>query len=311
MTPQMKRWLAGAGASAVLLLGAAVGALEGDGAVLLLGALGLGGRVEVSGNGLDATSATTDEWFVAYGNEREVVDRYAAQLGDRLGRRPTRDLRVWCSWYSLYRTITEPALHAIVDELDGFAFDVVQVDDGWQRGVGDWQPNGDFPSGMAALANQIRRAGYRPGLWLAPFLGHEQSDVVRDHPDWLLRDGDGVPVPAGWNWGGQVHALDVTHPAALEHILDVVGRVVAWGYDYLKLDFIYAGALPGVRHEPIDRHAGYRRAVERIRSLVGDDVVLVACGAPVIPSIGVFDAIRIGPDVSETWENAAAFSCDL
>jgi alpha-galactosidase len=101
--------------------GAAVGALEGDGAVLLLGALGLGGRVAVSGNGLDATSATTDEWFVAYGNEREVVDRYAAQLGDRLGRRPTRDLRVWCSWYSFYRTITEPALHAVVDELDGLA----------------------------------------------------------------------------------------------------------------------------------------------------------------------------------------------
>jgi alpha-galactosidase len=213
---------------------------------------------------------------------------------------------VWCSWYSFYRTITEPALHAVVDELHGFAFDVFQVDDGWQRGVGDWKPNGEFPSGMAALADQIRRAGYRPGLWLAPFLGHEQSDVVRDHPDWLLRDGDGRPVSAGWNWDGQVYALDVTHPAALEHILAVIGRAVAWGYDYLKLDFIYAGALPGVRYEPIDRHVGYRRTVERIRSVVGDDVMLVACGAPVTPSIGVFDAIRIGPDVSETWENAAA-----
>jgi alpha-galactosidase len=95
-----------------------------------------------------------------------------------------------------------------------------------------------------------------------------------------------------------VYALDVTHPAALEHILAVIGRAVAWGYDYLKLDFISAGVLPGVRHEPIDRHSGYRRAVERIRSVVGDDVMLVACGAPVIPSIGVFDAIRIGPDVA-------------
>jgi hypothetical protein len=56
-----------------------------------------------------------------HGGESEVFDRYAAHLGDRLGRRRTRDLRVWCSWYSLYRTITEPALHAVVDELDGLA----------------------------------------------------------------------------------------------------------------------------------------------------------------------------------------------
>jgi alpha-galactosidase len=56
------------------------------------------------------------------------------------------------------------------------------------------------------------------------------------------------------------------------------------------LDFIYAGALPGMRYEPIDRHVGYRRAVERIRSVAGDDVMLVACGAPVIPSIGASTA---------------------
>lgn len=286
--------------------GAVVGALGGDGHVLLLGSLGLDGRVEVDGNDLVATSATADEWFVAYDDERAVFERYATHLGDRLGRRHARDLRVWSSWYSLYRTITEPVLHGIVDELDGFAFDVVQVDDGWQREVGDWLPNRDFPSGMVALADRIRRAGHRPGLWLAPFVGHERSQVVRDHPDWLLRNADGAPVSAGWNWDGQVHALDVTHPAALEHIADVIGRAVEWGYGYLKLDFIYAGALPGARHEAIDRHAGYRQAIERIRGVVGDDVVLVACGAPVIPSIGVFDAIRIGPDVSETWENHAA-----
>ena len=50
------------------------------------------------------------------------------------------------------------------------------------------------------------------------------------------------------------------------------------------------------------RERVYRDAVEVIRSAVGDDVYLLACGAPIVPSIGVFDAIRIGPDVAPWWE---------
>jgi alpha-galactosidase len=105
-------------------------------------------------------------------------------------------------------------------------------------------------------------------------------------------------VPAGWNSGGRVHALDVTHTAALSHIVDVLRAAVGWGFDYLKLDFIYAGALAGRRHVETERHAAYRQAIEAIRAGVGDDVLLLACGAPVVPSLGVFDAIRVGPDVA-------------
>ncbi|HTN78232.1 MAG TPA: hypothetical protein VMK16_01065, partial [Acidimicrobiales bacterium] len=33
-----------------------------------------------------------------------------------------------------------------------------------------------------------------------------------------------------------------------------------------------------------------------------DDVYLLACGAPIIGSLGVFDAIRVGPDVAPWWD---------
>jgi alpha-galactosidase len=110
-------------------------------------------------------------------------------------------------------------------------------------------------------------------------------------------------VSAGWNWDGRVHAVDVTHPEALAHVVEVLRTAVGWGFDYLKLDFVYAGALPGVRHTGTERHEAYRRAIRAIRDTVGDDVLLLACGAPVIPSLGIFDAIRVGPDVAEVWEN--------
>lgn len=284
-------------------VGAGVGALRGPDGTLLLGVLGLGGEVAADGGALRGTSEAADRWFVAFGPEHEVFAAYADALGAVLGRRgPLLDTRVWCSWYSFYTGITEPALHDVLDDLDGLAFDVFQVDDGWQQHVGDWQTGGDFPSGMPALASRIRDAGYEPGLWLAPFLAHSASRTAAEHPQWLLRDDTGEPVNAGWNWGGPLYALDVSQDAVLDHVEGFIRDAVDWGYSYLKLDFIYAGALPGARAGGLERHAAYRRAIERIRATVGEDVVLLACGAPVLPSIGVFDAIRVGPDVSEIWE---------
>ena len=36
---------------------------------------------------------------------------------------------------------------------------------------------------------------------------------------------------------------------------------------------------------------------------MGDDAYFLACGAPIIPSLGICDGIRIGPDVATEWEN--------
>jgi alpha-galactosidase len=52
----------------------------------------------------------------------------------------------------------------------------------------------------------------------------------------------------------------------------------------------------------VPREQAYRDAVELVRRAAGDAVYLLACGAPIIPSIGVFDGIRVGPDVAPWWE---------
>jgi alpha-galactosidase len=179
---------------------------------------------------------------------------------------------------------------------------VFQLDDGWQRSIGDWRANNRFPSGMSALASRIGDAGFEPGIWMAPFLARSDSNLFRDNPDMFVRDQEGDPVFAGRNWGGDCFALDVTHPSARSFIVDTVGRAVEEGFTYLKLDFLYAAALPGRRDVETPREHAYRDAVELIRSTVGDDVYLLACGAPIVPSIGVFDAIRVGPDVAPWWE---------
>ncbi len=120
--------------------------------------------------------------------------------------------------------------------------------------------------------------------------------MAREHPDWLVG-------PAGRNWGQSLGGLDVTHPGVQESLRELLGRVVAWGVDYLKLDFLYGGAVPGPRHTDVDEVTAYRAGLQLIREAVGPDVYLVGCGAPLLPSVGLVDAMRVSPD---TFHEGAA-----
>ena len=68
------------------------------------------------------------------------------------------------------------------------------------------------------------------------------------------------------------------------------------GVSYLKLDFLYGGAVPGRRHEHLSGTEAYRSGLAPVRETVGPDVYRVGCGAPLLSSVGLVDAIRVSPD---------------
>ncbi|HEY8426195.1 MAG TPA: glycoside hydrolase family 36 protein [Limnochordales bacterium] len=294
--------------------GSGLGALRApDGRVLLLGALDLGARVEADADTLrgfyeppaatSRPSARSGGWFLGFGEERTVFSAYAGLLARELGKRkPSRAPRVWCSWYSFYRAISQEALLEVLSQVRELPFDVFQVDDGWQRGLGDWEANDRFPSGMEALAERISAAGLQPGLWLCPFIVGPKTRLFQDHPEWLLRDSTGQPVKAGHNWGDFYYCLDTTLPDVQEWLVGLVRRVTGWGYRYLKLDFLYAAAMPGKRYRPVHREEAYREALQIVRDAAGDAYIL-ACGAPIFSSLGLADGLRVGPDVAPFWDN--------
>ena len=288
----------------------AVAALEGDdGRVLLLGALGLGTPRLAADH--DTLSGWYEDdgapWFLAYGEEEEVFGAYTRALATRLGSGGRRAGNVWCSWYAYYEGITEAGLAGDIDALNGLPFDVLQVDDGWEETVGDWEPNAKFPSGMRALADRITGAGLTPGLWLAPFIVLPDSRTARERPELLLRDERGEPVVAGYNWGTGYFALDLSRADALDHVERLIRRVVhEWGFGYLKLDFVNAGAAPGVRQGGVGRERAYRNALELIRRTAGEEVYLLGSGALLLPSLGLLDGLRSGPDVAPMWQNYAS-----
>lgn len=283
-----------------------VGAVElEEDDILLVGSLDLSGRIELSGCALKGfyEDAREGEWLVARGKEDEVFETYASLLETKFGKtRFEKPPRVWCSWYSLLKWISEPVLLKILRELGDLPFDVFQIDDGWQDASGYWEAGKKFPSGMEAFADKVKATGRAAGIWLSPLMVSPNSQLAKDHPDWLLRDENEMPVPAGITWGGNPLALDATHPEVLAWLDQLIRKAVGWGYDYLKLDFLYAGAAVGKRYKDIPREEAFRNAMQVMREAAGGAYIL-ACGAPIVPSLGLCDGIRVGPDVAPFWLN--------
>ena len=206
---------------------------------------------------------------------------------------------VWCSWYQYFTDLTQADVIENVmamDELE-LGFEVVQIDDGYQREIGDWlEPSSEFPD-LAGLVAQIRQRGRRAGIWVAPWLVGERSRLAAEHPDWLVRDDNATTVSAGFNWDQRLWVLDTTNERARDYIHAALQRFIDLGVDYLKLDFLYAGALPGLRADGSDAIAAYRGLLADIRRWF-PKVYVVACGAPVMPSVGLVDAMRVSPDTA-------------
>lgn len=226
------------------------------------------------------------------------------------------------SWYNHYTHIDEELLRGDLEALgttdnllklrylDRGAPLVFQIDDGWERCVGEWESRPDtFPSGMAVLAAAIETHGFVPGLWLAPFLVTKSSAVYRDHPDWLLKRRGGKPFVCGFNdkWDGAFYCLDLSRADVLEYLDSVMKRVVEdWGFRYLKLDFMYAGLLEGAFDYGGAAFRHYERAldvlVRRTQTPSGQPVAYLGCGIPFQASYRHFPLSRIGADTKEDWD---------
>jgi alpha-galactosidase len=233
---------------------------------------------------------------VALGTEAgALLESYAEEVGRRAGARcdaPFQALR---------------NLEALAGLRDELPIDVVQLDDGYQRAVGDWlETNAKFPSGLERLAREIHAAGFVPGLWTAPFCAVPESRLHQDRPDWLLRHGSELHrglIHGVWAREGWVHVLDTSREDVLEHLRAVFESLVEMGFTYLKLDFLYVVAMQADAADPsLSRAARLRRGLEAIRRGAGDDAFLLGCGCPMGPAVGIVDGMRIGPDVAPSWE---------
>lgn len=232
------------------------------------------------------------------------------------------------TWYSTYGFITASGCIELAQRAaewaagEGKAFLV--VDDGWQAfrswsyNGGPWRAGGPGFENMADLAEAIRQAGARPGIWYRPLL---QEGLLP--PSWALR----APRPHGFFDHGLI--LDPSHPEAAEFLAEDLRRLVSWGFEFIKHDFTtydvlgwWGRGVPGPWIEDgwsfADRS---RTSAEILRAFYGllrdaaGEALLLGCNTVGHLAAGSHELHRAGDDTSgRTWErtrrmgiNALAF----
>ena len=235
------------------------------------------------------------------GTYDEAFDKYF-ELYPRKNTGRVKHLAGYTSWYNYYQNINE---EIILRDLQGLAragknANIFQIDDRYETKVGDWDMDTvKFPNGLAPIVDKIHEQGLMAGLWYAPFAAQFKANIIKNHPDWLIRNKHGRPVISGIAWGG-FYALDFEKEEVREYIKAFFDKVFnEWHFDMVKLDFLYAAAI-----EP--RNGKTRgqlmcEAMDFLRECCGDKIIL-GCGVPLAPAFGVVDACRISCDVENTFK---------
>jgi alpha-galactosidase len=210
----------------------------------------------------------------------------------------------WCSWYNYFGRLGWPDvvenLEVAAKDRRAFPFDVFQVDDGYETEIGDWLSAKPGYPDLAGLAAAITEKGYRAGIWTAPFSAAESSRLFAEHPEWMVAE-NGRPRPCYRGWGRTIYALDTTHPEVKRWLHETVSGLRRAGFSYLKIDFLFAAAMPGERRRRVTPIQAYREGLRAVRRAAGKDFVL-GCGAPLLPSVGLVDGMRIGEDTAPYWK---------
>jgi alpha-galactosidase len=210
----------------------------------------------------------------------------------------------WCGWGYEF-AVTPKQMLDTIPKLKELGIHWATLDDGWFNRYGDWQPRPPVFAGTAMqdMVKQFHDQGFKVQLWWLPLAaedghngygGHkfEVSDVVKEHPDWLVLDEKGRPARMARNLATLCPAV----PGVQQYYKQLTERFIRdWGFDGHKLDNIYT---PPLCYNPKHHHKTpyesvyamadvYKIIFETTRALKPDSVTQSCpCGTP--PSLAWF-----------------------
>ncbi|MGB7190195.1 MAG: PKD domain-containing protein [Acidobacteriaceae bacterium] len=217
----------------------------------------------------------------------------------------------WWSWTAYYfglssgTALTNAQWEA--EHLKKLGYDFFHIDEGYQYARGEYTtPDvGLFPNGMAPLERKVTGLGLTPGIWTAPFEISERAWVYQHHPDWLIHNAEGKPIPAGWvsRKQDQLYMLDCTNPGAQEYLRQTYSTMAHdWGIRYIKLDFMDDSAIEGYYYRPhTTAMEAQRIGLGIIRKAVGEHVLLDKDGSVMLNPVGYVDFGRISQDTGHAF----------
>jgi alpha-galactosidase len=265
----------------------------------------------------------TSEWLVIFDHFdiEEALCDWARIVAEESPITPRNNHLTGLGWYSLSKITENNSEEDILRLLEDVValsrtlklpLGVFQIGGGFTPASGDWlETISLFPRGIKHILDEIRRAGFIPGLEIAPLLVGKQSHLFLEHPDWVVRDETtGNPMfyremdkkNGGDNLSEELFILDITHPDAFEYLRRVfhIWRH-EWGCEFFKTDSLlieaaFESGTTRYYQSGKTKLEVWRDTATMIRSEIGDAYWL-GCNCPIWASIGLVDGVCIGEDI--------------
>ncbi len=174
------------------------------------------------------------------------------------------------TWEACYFDQSEEKVLDLVARAAKLGAERFVLDDGWFRGrndaragLGDWQPCPiKYPRGLEPVIDAVESEGMQVGLWIEPEMANADSDLARDHPEWLLGE-PGRLQPTGRNQ----YALNLADPSVFEYLVSTIGQLI----ERYRLRYIKWDMNRDLTHAAIDSRPGYHQttfaAYELLRTI--------------------------------------------
>jgi len=233
------------------------GAGPGGDRVIGAGELLLPGEIR-----LEPGASYRSPWLVFVWSD-QGLDGVCARLHRWLRARPGHPRRprplVLNTWEAVYFRHDLATLVKLAEQAAAIGVERFVLDDGWflgrrndTAGLGDWFVDpAVWPGGLKPLADRVRELGLEFGLWVEPEMANPDSNLVREHPDWLLT------APGRWpTLSRHQLVVDVANPAVFDYLLGRLDTLVGeldvaylkWDHNRDLLESVHAGH-PGVHQQ--------------------------------------------------------------
>lgn len=143
------------------------------------------------------------------------------------------------NWEATYFDFTYDKLMKLAHHAKNTGIELFVLDDGWfgkrntdNCSLGDWFDNESKTGGLPKLAKDIRSIGLKFGLWFEPEMISFDSDLYRNHPEFMMRFKDIMPLEKR-----QQEMLDLANPLVQDYLIEVLSNVFeSVSPDYVKWD---------------------------------------------------------------------------
>ena len=144
------------------------------------------------------------------------------------------------TWEAVYFDHNFETLTKLADAAAHVGVERFVLDDGWfsgrrndTAGLGDWAVDSSvWPNGLTPLISHVKSLGIEFGIWCEPEMVNPDSDLYRQHPNWVLHNGSSFPIT-----GRNQLVLDLSRPEVREYLFECISQLLdAHDISYVKWD---------------------------------------------------------------------------